>query len=67
MGKKGSEEIMPQRAPTSWVYDLVEHYRLNSSIIQNYLQQIFGDYDFEVTVSLRSFRELDLVTDFFWA
>lgn len=43
------------------MYDTVPHYRLTSAIIQTYLEEIFGKYDFKVTVSplaLQTFRML---------
>lgn len=39
-------------APPNWVYDFVDHYRLNKDIIQGYLQEKWGEYDFRVTVNL---------------
>ena len=43
---------MLRSAPTEWVYDFVYHYRFNTGIIQTYLRQKWGEYDFEVKVSL---------------
>ena len=50
-------------APYYWIYDTVDHYRLNAKIVQKFLQELFGDYDFKVEVRLTRLHTFDLMTD----
>ena len=44
--------LQPAPSTQPWVLDMIDHYRLDSTIILTYLTEKWGNHDYRITVSL---------------